>query len=99
MNLVACIPGTLPDDTKTYTLSLKPAQIRRSWNFAFRESIDLALGKIQELLPASRRARAVVILSGGSMQNYHARTEIMQACKENSIECRAVSFDINVESR
>lgn len=79
MRLVVSITDAFPDDTNLYPLYLKPAEIQQAWQLGFRTSIDLALEKIR-LLPVSSRGKTVVILSGGSMQNYHARTEIQQVC-------------------
>lgn len=98
MRLVVSITDAFPDDTNLYPLYLKPAQILGAWELGFRASIDLAIDKIR-LLPVSSRGKTVVILSGGSMQNYQARTEIQRKCKECGIECQAVGFDVNVESR
>lgn len=98
MRLVVSITDVFPDDTNLYPLFLKPADILHAWELAFRESINLALKKIRHV-PVSARGRTVVILSGGSTQNYQARTEIQQACKTYGIECQAVGFDVNVESR
>ncbi|POS79283.1 hypothetical protein DHEL01_v202318 [Diaporthe helianthi] len=97
MRLVVSITDAFPDDTNLYPLYLKPAEILQAWQLGFRTSIDLALEKIR-LLPVSSRGKTVVILSGGSMQNYHARTEIQQVCEKYRIECQAVGFDVNVES-
>lgn len=98
MRLVVSITDAFPDDTNLYPLYLKPAEILQAWQLGFRTSIDLALEKIR-LLPVSSRGKTVVILSGGSMQNYQARTEIQQVCEKYGIECQAVGFDVNVESR
>lgn len=98
MRLVGTITHVFPDDTTLYPLHLEPAQISRAWRLAFRASIDLALSKIQ-CVPVSARGRTVVIISGGSTQNYQARTEIQRACEKCGIECQAVGFDVNVESR
>lgn len=98
MRLVVSITDAFPDDTNLYPLYLKPAQIREAWELGFRASIELALDKIL-LLPVSSRDKTVIILSGGSMQNYQARTEIQAVCEKYGIECQAVGFDVNVESR
>ncbi|KAG6360840.1 hypothetical protein INS49_011907 [Diaporthe citri] len=97
MRLVVSITDVFPDDTNLYPLSLKPADISQAWQSGFRTAVDLALGKIR-LLPASSRGRTVVILSGGSMLNYQARTEIQQACKGYGIDCRIMGVDFNPES-
>lgn len=98
MRLVVSITDAFPDDTNLYPLYLKPAEILQAWHLGFRASIDLVLEKIR-LLPVPYRSRTVVVLSGGSMQNYQARSEIQEACEKYGIECQAVGFDVNVESR
>lgn len=98
MRLVVSITDAFPDDTNLYPMYLSPDQIREAWELGFRTSINLAIKKI-ELLPVSSRGKTVVVLSGGSMQNYQARTEIQDKCRACGIECQAVGFDVNVESR
>lgn len=97
MRLRVSIEDVFPDDTNFYPLSLKPANIMHAWQSGFRTAVDLALGMIRSLR-ASSRGRTVVILSGGSMLNYQARTEIQQACKGYGIDCRITGVDFNPES-
>lgn len=97
MHLVVSIEDMFPDDTDLYRLSLKPADISQAWQSGFRAAVDLALAKIQGLA-ASSRGRTVVILSGGSMLNHQARTEIQQACKGYGIKCQIMGLDFNPEA-
>lgn len=97
MRLLVSIEDVFPDDTEMYDLYLKQADILQAWHLGFRDAIDVALEKIQSL-PASSRGRTIVILSGGSMLNYQARTEIQQACKGYEIECQIMGLDVNPES-
>lgn len=99
MYLAVFITDAFPDDTKPYECILNTKKIWDAWELGFRDSINLALKKIQNSIPVSCRDRAIVILSGGSMQNYHARTMIQQACEKYGIKCQVVGFDVNVESR
>lgn len=99
LRLAVDITDAFPDDTEPHRLSLEPGDIWKAWELGFKESINLALKNIKQSIPAPCRDRAIVILSGGSMQNYHARTEIKQACKKYGIQCEVVGFDVNVESR
>lgn len=98
LRLVVSITDTFPDDNKLYHLHLRSSEIAEAWESAFRESINLAIQKIR-LIPQSARRTTFVILSGGSMQNHQARTEILKVCEQRGIACRAVGFDVNVESR
>lgn len=97
MRLVASIEDVFPDDARLYDLSLKPADISQAWQSGFRAAVDLALGKIKGLT-ASSRGRTVVILSGGSMLNHQARTEIQQACEGYGIDCKITGLNFNPES-
>lgn len=97
IRLVVSITDVFPDDDDLYLLYLKPTDISQAWQLGFRDAIDLAIGKIR-LLPAASRGRTVVILSGGSMLNYQARTEIKQACEINGIACKIMGLDVDPEA-
>ncbi|KAG8161907.1 hypothetical protein KVR01_007672 [Diaporthe batatas] len=97
LHLRTSITDRFPDDTTTYYVLIKPADVKQTWELAFREAIDLAIKKVRSL-PAPQSDRTLVILSGGSMQNYHARAEVKQACETLGISCKVVGFDLSVES-
>lgn len=98
MRLSVDIKDLFPDDkVDLYHFYLKPADILQAWQLGFRAAIDLALKNIGSLRKSSR-GRTVVILSGGSMLNSQARSEIQQACKGYGIECKIMGLDINPES-
>lgn len=98
MSLNVSIKDTFCDNKNLYTIHLQTKEIQHAWDLGYKSAITLAKNKIR-LLPAPSRGKTIIILSGGSMQNKKARTEMEDFCNKYKIKCRVVGFNINVESR
>lgn len=86
-----------------WNVTISPQALIRAWESAFRDVLNLAKHNINRV---SKREghRIMVLLSGGSMANDHARQEIESYCEDLksagiNLTCKSVERDFEVLTR
>lgn len=93
-------PSSLGRET-TYIVHLPGEEVRKAWEQAFRDVIDLAKKNISRI--ALRNKKILILLSGGSIENVRAREEIEGYCSKlrlrgtgADIECTHITDKVDV---
>lgn len=97
--LNADLVGDFGDSRASYTVTITAEQLKREWESAFREPINLATQNIRRVAMTGRRVQ--VLLTGGSANSRNLRDEIKDVCARLSgqgvdITCKNVAKELDV---